>query len=249
MIAPILLLHGFTGAPESWDEVTALLPGGNRHMCETLLGHGDAPLDLASTFVEELDRLAGRLRARETSRVCLVGYSLGARVALGLLARHPELFGSALLIGLNPGLSSESSRAERALEDERWARLLEGHGIEAFVAAWERQPLFESQASLTPARLDRQRAVRLERRPEGLARALRVLGLARMPDHWPLLPRIDTPIRLLTGEADLAFQGLAEALRADLPRASLSLARGAGHNVPLEQPRAVAAAIMEVIAS
>lgn len=142
MTPSLLLLHGFTGSPESWAPVIRLLPAGTRVVAPALAGHAGALGDDAPDFEREVDRLAGFVPA---GPVHVAGYSLGARLALGLLVRHGSLFGGATLVGVHPGLPTEAERAARRREDAELERLLIEQGVEAFVDEWERRPLFATQ--------------------------------------------------------------------------------------------------------
>jgi len=237
----VVCLHGFTGAPESWDDVVTELDVDVDR--PHLLGHDPGDAIGSLTFEEEVDRLARRIRERGRSGLHLAGYSLGGRLAVGLLARHRGLFAAATLIGASAGLDSEDARQKRRAEDERLARLLEDDGIECFLEHWEELPLFASQRRLPASRLAAQRTLRSRHRPAALARALRVLGLGSMPDYWRELPAIDLPVHLMAGELDAKFTALAGRMAALLPRATVEIVPGAGHNLPLEAPRRVAEAI------
>ncbi len=225
----IVLLHGFTGCPAAWDEVRARL--GEESLAPPLFGHHPSQLDERG-FLDEVDRLA----ALVPDGAHLVGYSLGARLALALLARHPRRVRRATLVGVHPGLPDEE-RAARAAADERWAGLAE-RDLAAFVDAWEAQPLFATQAHLPAPVRERQRRQRLAHSPTGIARALRRLGLAAMP---PIdSSKVAAPVTLVAGAADEKFVAVARHLVARLPRASLTVVDGAGHNVALEQPARLA---------
>src|SRR5262249_9298200 len=149
------------------------------------------------------------------------------------------------LLGVPPGLVAPAERAERVAADERWARLAETEGIAAFVAAWEAQPLFASQARLPAEVRARHRRRRLAHDPRGLAAAFRGLGLGAMPDLWPALPALRLPVTFVAGELDPQFRALASRAVAATPGAARRLVPGAGHDVVLEAPRAVAAALLE----
>jgi 2-succinyl-6-hydroxy-2,4-cyclohexadiene-1-carboxylate synthase len=167
----------------------------------------------------------------------VVGYSLGARVALGLVAEG--LARRAVLVSVNPG-PGEPERAERRASDARWAALLRQQGVEVFAARWAAQPLFASQAStLDEAARQRRHAQRLAQSAEGLARSLEEMGLAEMPDYRGALGGLADRLTLVVGELDGKFRALGEEMRADaaLP---LHLVAQSGHDVPLEQPRALA---------
>lgn len=245
-----VLLHGFTGAPASWSEVLGELSDADAaHLpvhVPALVGHDGTPgPEGVETFDDELDRLAAGIRAAASSPVELVGYSMGGRVALGLLVRHPDLFRSATLIGASPGLADPEERRARRERDETWARLLEREGLPTFVAAWEALPMFASQARLPAPARERQRAIRMAHDPRGLARSLRATGLAAMPDYGPDLARIRVPVSLVVGERDAKFRALADAMAARIPRAAVRTIPGAGHNVVLERPAEIARLLEE----
>ncbi len=245
---PLMLLHGFAGSPDSFDEVLALARarGLNAPMLsEPLWGHRGHLEPAGHSFDREVDRLAELFHERGGAGGCLIGYSLGARLALGILTRHPDLASRAILIGANPGLASSVGRTERNSADEVWTVLLETTGIEAFVDAWESQPIFASQRLKDPARWQRQRAIRLSHPPRALSAAMRALGLARMPDTSVLLPRLRAPILLVTGAEDPKFLALARAMQSALPRARLVTIERSGHNPLFDQPEQMAALLVE----
>ena len=235
----VVCLHGFSGSPASWNAVMARLPADLRVSCPALAGHDRGSLASAG-FVAEVDRLAGLLASDAPHH--LAGYSLGGRLALGLLVRHAGLFSSATLIGAHPGLGDDDRRRRRAA-DEKLSRMLEQEGIERFVDYWQDLPLFRSQHSLPPETLRAQRATRLGHSAAGLARALRALGLGGMPDYGPSLAKIEQPVHLMAGADDAKFRRLAESTARALPRATLEIVPAAGHNLILEAPDAVASAI------
>ncbi len=238
-----ILLHGFTGQPASWDAVVRCLPPSTRVLRPALLGHDPRVRSEARTFDDEVDRLARGIEREGAQGAHLAGYSLGGRVALGLLARHGALFGSATLIGVHPGLPDEAERTERTARDEAWARLLEERGIDAFVDAWEAQPLFATQRGLPAEVREARRSVRRHHDPHGLARALRVLGLGVMPDRRTALAGLSMPVTLVAGERDTRFRTLADAMARLMPRGRVQVVPGAGHDVTLEAPAAVAAIV------
>lgn len=241
MSARVVLLHGFTGSPASWDDVVARLEPRPEILAPALAGHDPADSgDGGESFAGETERLLARIVAwAGAGPVHLAGYSLGARLALALAARNPELFVSATLIGVNPGLTGPAERADRRAADGRWLELLD-RGIAAFVDEWERLPLWASQSRLPPARLAAQRAQRLRHDARGLQRSLRATGLGEMPDLRPQLARVQLPVTLMVGADDPKFLALAEETAALLPDGRVVVVPGAGHNLPLERPEAVA---------
>jgi 2-succinyl-6-hydroxy-2,4-cyclohexadiene-1-carboxylate synthase len=236
----VALLHGFTGWPASWDAVVAALPPGTRVAAPPLVGHGAEAR--GPRFEDEVDRLAAELR-KAADRVHLAGYSLGGRLALGLMVRHPDLVLSAMLVGAQPGLAADDERKARRVSDDRLRAVLLERGLEAFVDAWERLPLFASQASLPDAVLAAQRESRLRHEPGALAESLRLTGLGAMPPYGEALRAVECPTTLMAGELDPKFTALAFEMAERIPGATVEIVAGAGHNVVMERPAAVAAAI------
>ncbi len=239
----IVALHGFTGGPESWDAVRDALGGGVDLACPPLLGHHPEHLEGDGGFEAEVDRLAAQIQ--DSTPVHLAGYSLGGRLALGLLVRHPRLSSGATLIGVRPGLVSAEERRRRAAADEALARRLEERGVRAFVDRWQELPLFASQKGLPAALLAAQRQRRLRHDAAGLAVSLRQLSPAGMPDVRPALAGLEMPVRCMAGRLDATFCRLGREMAAALPRGRFEAVPEAGHNLLLEAPRAVAAALQE----
>ncbi len=232
----IVALHGFTGAPASWDAVRARSEG--RWSCPRVLGHG-AEAEGVESFDDEVDRLAMTMPDGAT----LVGYSLGARLALGIAVRQPARVGRLVLIGGHPGLEDGAEAATRRADDEARARALETEGLEPFVNRWEALPLFGTQRRLPEAVQAAHRARRLSHDPHQLARSLRVLGLGGMPSRWLDLSALPMPVDLLVGGEDPKFRALAERFVAVRPGTTLRVVPGAGHDLTLEAPGAVASAL------
>jgi 2-succinyl-6-hydroxy-2,4-cyclohexadiene-1-carboxylate synthase len=241
-----MLMHGFTGSPRSWDPVIARAALEQGVLRPALLGHqSDWREHDIDSFAEEVQRLCA-LAASERRPRFIAGYSLGARVAAGMLATAPELFDGALLIGVHPGLRDEGVRLERQEVDAERARRLRSDGLDAFVSHWEAQPLFETQATLSAEARLRQREIRLAHDPEGLARSLDVLGLGVMPYYADALCVTPVPVTLMAGAEDTKFRDLATELAQRCAHAESILVEGAGHNLLLEAREAVVKALHRV---
>ncbi len=240
------LLHGFMGSPTSYSRAVRHLGDDLRPFFPALSGHGgDWQGRAADSFEGEVSRLLALLADVERPRF-ICGYSLGARVALGMLSRAPSMFEGAVLIGLHPGLDAASARDERRALDAGRARLLREEGLAAFTKAWEALPLFATQRALPPNLLAEQRACRLAHDPEGLARSLEVLGLAEMPNYRAAMASLEVPITLITGSLDINFANMAKELAARNVHIRTELVDGVGHNVLLEAPSVVAAELTRV---
>jgi 2-succinyl-6-hydroxy-2,4-cyclohexadiene-1-carboxylate synthase len=247
----VVLIHGFTGSPASFDDLGRRLlarQAGLRLFSPALLGHGAPAAGNIGRFDQEVDRLASAIVQANFRGSHLCGYSLGARVALGLLARHAHRFSGATLIGVHPGLGSAAERAARVGSDERWCRVLGERGLAAFLAEWQAQALFASQRELPDSVAKEQRRIRSAHTADGLIRSLRVLGLGQMPDYRGVVRSLPIRLRLVVGALDTKFTAIARAIGAASPRVELDLVAGVGHNVLLEAPDHVASTLLRALA-
>ena len=233
-----VFLHGYTGGPSSWERVVACLRPA-QGLRPTLPGHCGQPV-VDGGFSANIDALAARIRRELVQPAHLIGYSMGARLGLAMLARHTELFARATLVAANPGLRTERERRLRRAADAKWSRLLRDRGLAAFISNWERLPIFATQSA--DMRVT-QRKVRDSHSPRQLADAMDSLGLAQMPDYRPFLRTTTLPLQLLVGDHDAKFANLAGELCLDNSMISCCIVPGSGHNLPLEAPGSVARAV------
>lgn len=240
---PLVFLHGYAHSPSAWRPVlAALAPSGWQPpvLCP-VPGH-DPAWPVGADWDETIAGLSDRLPPGAIA----VGYSLGARVALGLLAR--DAMHAAILIGVNPGLEEEGARAARREADQIWIDRLRREGMAGFVPAWEAQPIFARGRHADPEERSARAAARMQMDPEGLARAMEVLGLGAMPPLAEALVARAARAQLIVGAEDGKFRQLAEALAARAPALGPMIVDGSGHDPTLEQPAATARAIAAALA-
>lgn len=241
--APWLLLHGFTGAASSMAALARRLAP-EAVAAPHLPGHHPA-LAVQAGFAANARALADAVEAAGVAppwRLC--GYSLGGRVAQGIAAAFPDRVAELWLIGAHPGLRTDDERAARRRADADLAARLRDRGLADFVDMWEALPLFATQASAPAEARAAQRRVRLAHDPEALARSLEQMGLGAMPDYRATIAALASRAHLVVGALDTARLALTRELAADTG-APLHLVDGAGHNVPLEAPAALAALLRD----
>lgn len=225
-----LLLHGFTGTSDSFEYLEP--PEGS--VTPTLGGHLGTPV--VGGFEDEVERLA----ALGAGCDGLLGYSLGGRLALGILARYPRRFRHALIVSAHAGLQTDAERAARREADARFVQVLREQGLTAFVDRWQALPIWASQGELPEAVRMQQRADRLRHTADGLASSLIQHGLGKMPDLRHDLRQVTTRVDVLAGERDAKFVELARELSTLLQGSRLTVVPDAGHNLLLEAPLACA---------
>jgi 2-succinyl-6-hydroxy-2,4-cyclohexadiene-1-carboxylate synthase len=249
--APLLLLHGFTGRASSWGAHATAFARRFRLVAVDLPGHGRSgvPADPARASVERsADDLATILRRAHAAPAHVLGYSLGARIALRLAISHPSAVRRLILESPSAGIADDAGRQARRASDEALADRLDRDGIGPFVDDWERQPVFDSYAAMPTARRVRIHADRLRNRPAGLAASLRGAGQGSMEPLFGRLTEVRAPTLIIAGALDPAGHGRAATIAEGIPGASLATIDTAGHAPHLETPtrfRELALAFLE----
>ena len=236
---PLLLLHGFSGSAASWGTHIPIFAERATVVAVDLIGHGgsNAPPDPARYAMGQcIADLLALLDHLNMERTVVLGYSMGARIALHLAHAAPERVAALVMESGSPGLATAEERAARRASDEALAAAIERDGVEAFVTRWERQPLFASQETLPPEARDALHRQRLRNSTVGLANSLRGMGTGAQESLWDRLGTIDVPTLLIAGALDAKFRSIASQMAQHMPRSHLVLVPGAGHTVHLEQP-------------
>jgi 2-succinyl-6-hydroxy-2,4-cyclohexadiene-1-carboxylate synthase len=190
------------------------------------------------TFVDIIDAIAARDLPEVPTTV--VGYSLGARVALALAMRFPERVKRLVLVGVAYGIQNTHDRLARQRADESLAQALERDGVRTFVDSWEALPLFASQRSLSDKQMVSQRSWRTAHTSEGLAWSLRCLGLGAQPAYRDAFARSTVPVDVVTGALDEKFTTIGGELVRLRTNVQHTVVSGVGHNVVLEAPEVIA---------
>ena len=236
--APLVLLHGFSGAGSAFDHLREALGARFRVTAPDLPGHGESPE--ATGWDDAVQELRNAL-PRES--FFLAGYSMGARLALAFALRHPASVRALVLESGSPGIQDSAERDRRRAEDTGLASLALREGVAAFVARWEEHPTLWGLRDLPAPLASALRERRLRSSAAGLASALRHLGAGAQPPLWDELPRLRVPTLLLAGEGDAKFSEIARQMAERIPDARLRLLPRCGHSPHLETPARFAEAI------
>jgi 2-succinyl-6-hydroxy-2,4-cyclohexadiene-1-carboxylate synthase len=195
----MICLHGFLGRGADWDFLR------------------DAGFDIRAPSLFAGDSLDA---VHPEAGDVLLGYSMGARLALHLMQTHRV----AKAVLISAGIASpEPGRQEL---DETWARRFESEPWDSVVEAWNAQAVFGGRPNpLTRNEADYDR--------KKLAAALREWSPAVM--HMNLRD-IAIPTLWVAGEHDSKYRDAATRASQRLPNAELWICPDAGHRVPWEQP-------------
>lgn len=250
--SPVVLLHGFSGSTETMAGLAQRLARRHRVARIDLVGHGltEKPGDPEQYSMDAaVEQVLDVVRERFDEPVALVGYSMGARVALASALTAPELFRAVVLISGTAGIADAALRATRRAADERLAERIESEGIEWFADHWMSQPFFETQRRLGPGHVAEARRQRVANDPKALANSLRGMGAGAQPSYWHVLTRLDVPLLFITGEEDRKFSEIGEQIVAAVPQGMLVVIPDAGHATHLEAEGDVAEVIEHFIST
>ena len=224
-------VHGFTQTGKSWATAAQAI-GDSTNTFIDAPDHGESQgvsFSLQETGDELADIAFGKV---------LVGYSMGARMALHAAIQHPYAMTGLVLVSGTPGIEDDSERAARVQADEELASRIESIGTSAFILEWIKQPLFAKSKFSNEEIQDRSRNT-----PTSLATSLRKCGTGQQEPLWEQLQEINIPVLLICGARDEKFSDIAKRMNQLIPHSTLRILDKAGHNAHLDQPEAFAQAV------
>jgi len=231
----IVALHGFTGSAENMLPLLNAVRDGRPAMAIDLIGHGssDAPDHLeAYSMASVVDQVHSVIGPRERDTVHLIGYSMGGRIALSLVARAPWYFASITTVSATAGIDDPVERAKRHEADLELAERIETVGVDVFVEEWLTKPIFESYvASLDEHQRSATVALRNRSQALGLANSLRGTGTGAMPPVWTRLGALRSPLLAVAGALDDRYVDIANTLAKQVKDGQVSVIEDAGHVV------------------
>ncbi|HTU36367.1 MAG TPA: alpha/beta fold hydrolase [Acidimicrobiales bacterium] len=234
---PLVLVHGFTQTGRLWGRFGDILAGSHSLLAPDLPGHAGA--DAVRANLEQTAGLvADATRAAIGDEPCdLLGYSLGARVALHVVATTSLAVRHLVLVGGTAGIEDDGARDQRRRADEAMADDLEASGdVDAFLERWLSTPMFRRLAAMDEDGRDERR----RNSAAGLASSLRLCGTGTQDPLWDRLPSVPTPLLAIAGADDSRFAAHAARMAALAPRGAATLLPGGGHAAHLAQPEQAA---------
>ena len=228
-----MVLHGFTQTGRLFGRFGDQLSDSRTLVAVDLPGHGGS--DAVRADLPETAELVSQ-SVRTTvgdGPYDLLGYSLGARVALHVVTATDLEVHRAVLIGATGGIEDPTERQRRRLSDEALADELEASGdVDRFLDTWLGGPMF---ARLSALEADG-RAERGRNTATGLASSLRLCGTGTQEPLWERLPTLECAVLAMAGTDDFRFAAHALRIARLAPHAVTSLVPGGGHAVHLSQP-------------
>lgn len=204
----IFALHGFLGLPSDWNFSKASL-----HAVDVLAIQ--PPKEGLWRWAEAFNAYAER--AAPSFRI-LLGYSMGARLAMHAILKAPGLWRAAIFVSGHPGFKTREQRDKKAQDDGRWAQRFLEDPWGPLMKEWNRQSIF----------LQDKPFVRHERDYSRPLLAETILGFSQSAQE-DLSERLDAcpvPQLWVAGECDVKYAAIARA------RPLHSIVPQAGHRVP-----------------
>lgn len=220
-------LHGAVGAASDWRGIAGrLATHGVSTRAVDLWRFLECDSVNMSNFGKRLNADAAGEVSRGRKRI-LIGYSMGARLALhALLEGGP--WEAAVIISGNPGLRDSEEASARRIADTVWATQALTMAWPDFLTKWNAQPI------LNGAMRDEREDRKLIQRRREIARSFVDWSLGNQEPLWEKLSVIKIPTLWIAGENDPKFRSLAEEAAGLSEHFSLEIAPGSGHRVPWE---------------
>ena len=231
---PLVCLHGFGGSGPDFEQLGQVFTS-KRVIAPNLPGHGGLRFDEWSTM-----RHLTALRERIEFPVDVLGYSMGARVALHWLIERKLPVRSLTLIGATPGLRTKAERIARLEFESTVSHRLQTNTPIEFQNWWASLPIIRSQSRMPKKAREAMTLRRQKNSLPCLNQALSEWSTARRPNLWKRLVEIKVPVILIVGKQDLKYSALAREMVEMCPNARLELIDGCGHAPHLEKAQIVA---------
>lgn len=229
---PLVCLHGFSESGTTWDGIHV---DGYRMIRIDLIGHGTSsrPTEVgAYTISQMLLDIHRIVYALAGESYALLGYSMGARIALLYALEYPLEVTKLILESGSVGIEGTVERSERREADVALGKRIREQTIEWFAATWAELDIFKSQYTLPNAVQNRIQHRRLQNSPHALALTLEGSGQGVMPYVGHRLQELTMPVCYISGELDAKYTGIGRRYF----ESSHHVVLGAGHNIHLEKP-------------
>ena len=226
------------GHPTDWDEI--------RCCVNTEIGGFIHPLEIHAPEMQPAknwDSGIRKLAEQVSDQSIVVGYSMGARLALALAIEFPERIGGLILISGNAGIESDGQRKQRSEHDSvlagRLEKLASSEQRKVFLEKWYQQPVF---ATIPDQVRNSEIARKLQHDDALWSKVLRTFSVAEQPNYWPRLNSIEVPVWLVAGEKDEKYSSIARRIvdESQSNNRKAVIVKQSGHIVHREQTEELA---------
>lgn len=240
----VLLLHAFPLSSVMWQPQLDTLPGDHHWIAPDTRGFGESAATGALSMDGIADDVAGLLDHLGHERATVCGVSMGGYIAFAFLRRHRERVGALVLSDTRATADDAAGKLARRISSER----VRADGSAAIVAQMLERLVSPETRERRPATYAKVRAMLEQADPASFARAQ--AAMAARPDSSELLPTIDVPTLVVTGQVDAIIgPEVARGMSRAIPDARLEVIEGAGHLPNVERPDRFNPVLVEFIES
>ena len=245
--SPLLLIQGLGYAVWAWRNQLAPLGAQHRVIAFDNRGAGRSEKPPGPYTIDQLAADAARvLDERGLAGAAIVGLSMGGYIAQTVALSRPELVGRLVLVGTSPGGRDAFPQPE---ETQRAWAAARGLPPEEFARATMRYSFAPGWTDAHPAEYESLLAARLEFPTPPDAWAAQYAACEEFLARGVRMEAIEAPTLVVHGTLDRIVDPRNGNLLADrIPNARLLALPGCGHQVPLEAPDRLNAALLEFVA-
>jgi 3-oxoadipate enol-lactonase len=236
---PVVYVHGLGGSSNVWHGVMQAMQQHHHGVALDLRGHGRSQgrgKFSIEGWAKDVQKL---IRHLELPAVTLVGHSMGTLIAQHLAQTSPDTVDQLVLVG---GISYFQPPTADAYRER--ADLVEAEGMDVLVDTWLDGAVSPQTHANQAGGVGLLREMFLRNDPISYAKSCRALSKA------PHIRRdeIGQPTLIITGTHDRSTPlAMAEEIKAAIPVSRVKVLPHVGHWCTVEDPGAVAAAILEFL--
>lgn len=216
-------LHGFLGRPSDWkfleDDIEKV----------DLFRYDPLPASLEEWARQFNESVPG-------DGHILIGYSLGARLALHAMQQQPNKWSALVLISCHPGIEDAQEKSLKLETDTQWGQRFLKEPWEPLLKDWNKQNVLETSHS--PKRTESQYG------RESLYHALTNWSSGTQKT---VFKELTIPTLWIVGELDKKYVDLAQKVELKHEKSSKQILPGCGHRVFADNPEQLNATIKTFI--
>jgi pimeloyl-ACP methyl ester carboxylesterase len=229
---PVVLIHGAGGSHLDWPPELRRMPGQHVYALD-LPGHGKSEGLGRQSISAYMDALLAWLDAMHIDRAVLIGHSMGSAIAMTTGLEHPERTAGLVLVGSGARLRVLPEILENTSSSLTFQKAIDTILQKSYSPSAE-----PHLRSLTARQLEATRNAVLH-------------GDYQACNSFDIMERvceIQAKTLMICGADDeMTPPRYAQYLARQIPNAQLAIIPDAGHMVMLEQPQAVAVAVMNFL--
>ena len=248
--ASLVLIHGFTDNLGMWYNQVPVFSQRFKVLTYDVRGHGktETPEDGFSMqiFADDAHAL---LKALGIEKACMLGYSMGGRIALQFALAHPEMttgliFANSGVIG-SDAKPTEAQLAALAERREQMVEMFATGRIEVIADGMAERSFSPGFREEDPVAFQRYKDVKLENDPRHYLEIMK--AMVQAVTNPPDLRRLECPVLIIAGDRD-GFMTVDEARSMERVVSDATVTvLPTGHAAAIEAPQAFNQAVLDFL--